>query len=61
MTIKSVRACGIGKTLIERNHFEQWRSPLRGYESRRQLQRIGSTQRVNTKKPMRDPIWKILV
>jgi hypothetical protein len=45
-------ACCIGKTVIERNHFERWRPTLRGYESRRQLQCIGSTQRV-TKKPYR--------
>jgi hypothetical protein len=43
----------LGKTVIERNHFERWRSTLRGYESRRQLQCIGSTQRVNPKKPYR--------
>ena len=50
---KSLPACCIGKTVIERNHFERWRPTLRGYESRRHLQCIGSTQRVNTKKPYR--------
>jgi len=38
----------IGKTVIERNHLERWRPTLRGWESRRQWQCIGNTQRVNT-------------
>jgi hypothetical protein len=50
---KSLSACCIGKTVIERNYFERWRPTLCGDESRRQLQRIGSTQQVNTKKPYR--------